>query len=260
VKEWLITVPIGWITWTLFAVFCLIAVAARKLIRWRVSDEGCKELSDEASHLLTGLAATFAFFVGFAINVTWSAVTAGQLAVEQHAAALKQMSWSINSIADHAEAQVLMDQLRNYATVAAREDHPGLARGVTENLPSLGALDQFEKSVHVYAFRQRGVDPEVSTLLTEASSVSGTAAQMAAVAQRNPPRILMALLLVSGAIVAGVMGVSTIASRYPALLVVWCLIPALSITVVVALIYPFARPIGVDLRPINTVSQQMVVQ
>lgn len=259
-KELIITIPIGWITCSLFGVFCLIAIAARKIVRWQLSEEGCKELGEEASHLLTGLAATFAFFVGFAINVTWSAVTAGQSAVEQHASALKQMSWSINSLRDHAEAKVLMDQLRTYATVAAREDHHGLARAQTDHLPSLKPLDQFEQSVHDYASRQRDIDPEVSTLLTQASAVTGTAAQVAAVAQRNPPRILVALLMVSGAIVAGVMGVSTVTSRFPSLLVVWCLIPALSITVVIALLYPFARPIGVDLVPVDTVSQQLIAR
>lgn len=256
----LITAPVQAIAFTLFVFFCAIAVAARLLVLWRASTEGGKELAEEAVHLLTGLAATFAFFVGFAINVTWSGVSAGQAAVEQHAAALKQMSWSINAMQDRAESALLTEKLHAYAMAVANDDRADLASGDASDLPSDAALERFSEAVHAYAFKHSTAGPEVSSLLREAAAVSGTSAQVSAVAQRNPPRILVALLMVSGAIVAGVMGITTVASRFPALLVVWCLIPALSITVVIALIYPFARPIGVDLAPINTVAQQLVAR
>jgi hypothetical protein len=208
-------------------------------------------------HLLTGLAATFAFFVGFAINVTWSAVTAGQAAVEQHAAAIKQTSWTIGNMRDKVEAAALIDKLRGYTLSVVNDDRDELARGDTANLPSDTALNEFEDAVHDYAFEQNAADLENSSLLRDSAAVGGTGAAVAAVAQRNPPRILVALLLISGAIVAGVMGITAVTSRYSALMFVWCLIPALSITVVIALIFPFARPIGVDLVPLSSVAQQL---
>jgi hypothetical protein len=253
----LIVAPVQAIALALFLMFSAVAVGARWIIRARLTEEGGKQLADEAVHLLTGLAATFAFFVGFAINVTWSAVSAGQAAVEQHAAAIKQMSWTIGSMNDKVEAARLLDKLRSYTLSIVNDDREELARGDTASLPSDAMLNEFGDAVHDYAFRQAGVGPESTSLLRDSASVGGTSAAVAAVAERNPPRILLALLLISGGIVAGVMGITAVTSRFPALMFVWCLIPALSITVVIALIFPFARPIGVDLVPLNSVAQQL---
>jgi hypothetical protein len=43
-------------------------------------------------------------------------------------------------------------------------------------------------------------------------------------------------------------------------MLVWCIIPALSITVVIALAFPFAGGIGVDLGPLQSVAQQLAVR
>ncbi|CAN5731614.1 hypothetical protein BH09ACT7_BH09ACT7_12580 [soil metagenome] len=259
-RDILIAVPAWAIALALFLFFSVVALCARSLGRRRGSPERRTELTDEAVRLLTGLAATFAFFVGFAITVTWGAVSAGQSAVEQHASALKQMSWSINSIQDHAESAMLMEKLRDYAIAVANDDAAYLARADTANLPSAVPLDRFEDALHRYAFGPNAPAAEVSSLVREAASVSGSSAELSAVAQRNLPGKLAILLLVTGVLVAGVMGISTVSARYPWLMLVWCLIPALSITVVIALAFPFAAGVGVDLAPLTAVAQQLVVR
>lgn len=256
-RDLLLAVPSGAIAVALFVFFGAVALCARWVGRRWVSADGRAGLAEEAGRLLTGLAATFAFFVGFAITVTWGAVSAGQSAVEQHASALKQMSWSINSIPDRAESTALMENLRDYATAAAQDDAAHFLRGDTTNLPSAARLDRFEDALHTYAYGPTARGPEVSSLVREAASVSGTSAELSAVAQRNLPGRLAALLLVTGVLVAGVMGLTTVDAQYPVLMFVWCLIPALSITVVVTLAFPFA---GVDMAPLVSVAQQLVVR
>lgn len=256
-RDFLLAMPSGAVALALFAFFGAVALGARWLGRRCVSQERRTDLAEEAGRLLTGLAATFAFFVGFAITVTWGAVSAGQSAVEQHASALKQMSWSINSVPDRAESTALMAKLRDYATAVANDDAAHLVRGDTTELPSAVQLDRFEDALHTYAYGPTARGPEVSSLVREAASVSGTSAEVSAVAQRSLPGRLAALLLVTGVLVAGVMGITTVNAHYPVLMFVWCLIPALSITVVVTLAFPFA---GVKMAPLTSVAQQLVVR
>lgn len=258
-RDLLITAPLWAISSVLLVFFGAVALGARSLVRGWLSEKDRADLADEATRLLTGLAATFAFFVGFAITVTWGAVSAGQSAVEQHASALKQMSWSISNLQNRDESAMLMAKLRAYANSAANDDAADLARGDTTALPSAASLDNFETALHAYAYGPTALGPEVSSLLRAGSTVSGTSAEISAVAQRNLPGVLAVLLMVCGVLVAGVTGISTVTARYPVLMYVWCLIPALSITVVIALAFPFAGRLGVDLAPLNSVAQQLAV-
>jgi len=129
VRDLFISVPLWLIAALLFAFFALATVLARAVVTRRCSAESREELADEATRLLTGLAATFAFFVGFAITVTWGAVAAGQAAVEQQSAAVQNMNWSINNIPDRAEGALLREKLLLYATAAAYKNIDDLARG-----------------------------------------------------------------------------------------------------------------------------------
>ena len=51
------------------------------------------------------------------------------------------------------------------------------------------------------------------------------------------------------------MGITTVAYRRPLLIFVWCLIPAISITVVAGLAFPFAMRNGMTLAPMQAVAQ-----
>ncbi|MSX03126.1 MAG: hypothetical protein F2813_08220 [Actinobacteria bacterium] len=258
-RDLFISVPLWLIAVVLFAFFVLVTVLARAVVTRRCSAESREELADEATRLLTGLAATFAFFVGFSITVTWGAVAAGQAAVEQQSSAVQNMSWSINNIPDKAEATLLRAKLRRYATAAAFENTDYLARGDTSQLPSAVPLDRFEDALHTYAFGPKVPKAEVSSLVTAAATLGSTSAAVSAVAHRTLPDLLAVLLLVTGLLVAAVMGVSTVTARHPVLMLIWCVIPALSITVVIALAFPFASGIGVDLAPMQSVAQQLAI-
>jgi len=250
-------VPIWLILAVLLVFFCVVIVASRRQVLRRCSDDTCEDLVEQAKNLLTGLAATFAFFVGFAITVTWGAVATGQAAVEQQAASIQQMAWRLNNIANKAESTALMDKLRTYATTAATADDPFLIRGDTTNLPSAIPLDRFEDALHTYAFGPGAAPQEVNSLVTAAATVGTNAATVAAVAKRTLPGVLAILLVVSGVLVALVMGIMTATSSRPILMYVWALVPALSITVVIALAFPFAHRIGVNLAPLQAVAENL---
>ena len=253
-RDLIIAVPLWVILAALLVFFSGVIFAARRLILRRCGDDTCEELADQANNLLTGLAATFAFFVGFAITVTWGAVATGQAAVEQQAASIQQMAWRLNNIANKGESTALIDKLSTYATTAATADYPFLIRGDTTNLPSAIPLDRFEDALHIYAFGPGAAPQEVNSLVTGAATVGTNAATVAAVAKRTLPGVLAILLVVSGVLVALVMGIMTATSRRPILMYVWALVPALSITVVIALAFPFAHRIGVNLAPLQAVA------
>ena len=256
-RDLLIAVPLWVILAVLLAFFSGVIFGARRLVLGRCGEDTCEELADQATNLLTGLAATFAFFVGFAITVTWGAVSTGQTAVEQQAASIQQMAWKLNNIGNQAESAFLMDKLRTYATAAANDDAAFLTRGDTANLPSAVALDRFEDSLHTYAFGPKAAPQEVTSLVTAAALVGTASATVSAVSQRALPGVLAALLVISGALVAAVMGITTVTTSRLLLMFVWALIPALSITVVIALAFPFAHRIGVNLAPLQTVAANL---
>ncbi|MEJ6538568.1 MAG: hypothetical protein QNL98_15240, partial [Mycobacterium sp.] len=216
-RDLIIALPLWLIVAVLLVFFCGVIFTARWLISRRCGEDAREELVDQAKSLLTGLAATFAFFVGFAITVTWGAVSAGQVAVEQQAASIQQMAWKLNSITNQGESTALMDKLRTYALTAATEDDPYLIRGDTTNLPSTIPLDHFEDALHTYAFGPTAAPQEVNSLVTAAATVGTNSATVSAVAQRSLPGVLTTLLLTSGVLVAVVMGIMTVTSRRPAL-------------------------------------------
>jgi hypothetical protein len=118
-------------------------------------------------------------------------------------------------------------------------------------------LDRFQDALHTYAFRPTTPGPEVSSLVTAARTLGTESAAVSAVAQRSLPTMVIVLLMVSGLILAVVMGISTVNARHPALMLVWSIVPALSITAVFALSSPFEKAVGVSLAPMQTVSQQL---
>ena len=241
----------------LFVFFSAVSLGARRFVRRRRDEESREAASEQAKSLLTGVAATFAFFVGFAINVTWGAVTAGQMAVEQQAAAIHQMAWELDNIGDRTQSTALMDKLRTYATTAANADDDFLRKGNTANLPSHAPLDTFENALHAYANSQKAAQWQTSSLVSAAAAVGTASAGVEAVANRALPTPLGALIIVVGILTSIVMGVTTVTYERATLIYVWCLIPALSLTVVFALAYPFAIRSETNLAPLRTVAAQI---
>ncbi len=259
-RDLIIAVPLWAIMAALLLLFSAVIFTARRIVRRRCTDDTCEEIAEQANSLATGLAATFAFFVGFAITVTWGAVSTGQAAVEQQAASIQQMAWGLNNIANRTESAALMEKLRTYATMAATADDPFLIRGDTANLPSAVPLDRFEDALHTYAFGSTAAVQEVNSLVTRAGALGTNSAVVSAVAQRSLPGVLGILLVVAGVLVAAVVGFTTVTARRPVLMYVWALIPALSITVVVALAFPFAHRIGVSTAPLQAVAENLAAR
>ena len=260
VRALIMAMPLWAIAALLFVFFSAASLGARHVVRRRSDAQACEEASEQAKSLLTGMTATFAFFVGFAINVTWGAVTAAQVAVEQQAAALHQMAWEISNITDRAESAALMDKLKIYAVAAAHDDGDHLAKGDAANLPSAGPFDGFEKALHAYVSGPKAQAWQVSALVSGASGLTSTSAGVAAVANRFVPRPLAILVMIVGVLASIVMGLTTVVDRRATLIYVWCVIPALSLTVVLALAYPFALRSGANLAPLRVVAEQIAAQ
>ena len=94
------------------------------------------KFEEHASKLLSVFGATFAFLIGFAITITWSAVGAGQDAVDLQASSAQQLSWATSEIQDNAGADEVNDNLRNYLNTVVSKDGPALADGDFTALPS----------------------------------------------------------------------------------------------------------------------------
>lgn len=253
----MVTLPLWAITAAFMLFFWAVTMAARVLVLRRRDAETREQLAEQANNLLTGVAATFAFFVGFAISASWGAVTAAQAAVERQATAVHQMAWELNNITDRAESTALMDKLKVYANTVANEDDDHLIKGSTAHMPSAVPLDDFENALHAYAFGPKAPERQAGTLVTAATEVSSAGAVVEAVANRSLPRPLAALIIVVGVLAAVLTGISTVVHRRPSLIWIWCLIPALSITTVIALAYPFALRSGGPLMPMRTVAEQL---
>lgn len=261
-RELIISLPPAAIAAVLFLVFVAVSLGARRLVMTRFTDDVREELSEQASNLLTGISATFAFFIGFAISISWGAVTAGQNAVEQQAAAIHQMAWEIRNIPDHAASGALMDKLKTYASTAAGQDDDLLARGDTTNLPSTAVLDSFENSVTAYVYGPGSAVKGSPNLLTAAANLVSSAASVSAVANRSLPRPLAVLLCVVATLVTVILGITTVTSGRSStiFIYIWCLIPALSLTVVLALAFPFALRSGMTTAPLRAVAESLAVR
>lgn len=259
-RDLIIALPPQVVAILLLLFFCAVGVGSRRLVLSRCGEEAREELVEQSTNLLTGISATFAFFVGFAISLSWGAVTAGQSAVERQSAAIQSIAWEVRNIPDGPASTALLDKLTRYAQTAAEADGTYLARGDTTGLPSSPVLNEFEDSLNAYV--SRADSGRADALLPSASELISSAAAVAAVSNRGLPRPLAVLLLIVAILVTIVMALTTLASGRSSMVFVcvWCLIPALSLTVVWALAYPFALRSGMTLAPLRAVAQSLATR
>ena len=145
---------------------------------------------------------------------------------------------------------------RGYERVNAAASRPVPA----PPMPSAVPLDQFETALYAYLAKPGTPQWQVSTLVSAASNLNATAAGVAAVASRSLPRPLAGLLVTVGVLTSILMGISTVVYPRPSLILVWCLIPAVSIATVVALAYPFALRSGESLEPMRAVVAHLALR
>ena len=250
-------VPLFAIVGSMVLFFWAVTKSARAFVLRRRDAESREALAEQANNLLTGVAATFAFFVGFAISASWGAVTTAQTAVERQATAVSQMAWQLGNIGNRAQSVALMEKLGAYVSAVTTEDRVALIKGTSARMPSAAALDRFETALYAYADEPTVNDRQASALVAAASDVSTAGAGVAAVANRALPRPLFVLLMVVGVLASILMGISTVTYAQPSLIFIWCLIPAVSITTVIALAYPFAMRSGGTTAPMQAVAEQL---
>ncbi len=243
--------PIGVLIIGWFVVLAAVSWGTRWWVRRRNDEERQEELGDHANKFTGLVGATFAFLTGFAIMISWSGVTAGQAIVEAEAAASQQLSWSAHALKDQEAGQRIRDDLVTYLRIAAREDPEQLAVGNFGSLPSMESLSRLENTVHEIAYVGGSSPQEAGGLITAATAISGEQSQLAAIATRALPAVVIVLLVTSALLLAVVIGMSTVTMDRPILLLGWSLVAAIALSVVITLDHPFSGDIAVDLTPLD---------
>jgi hypothetical protein len=257
VREILNAMPAWLLITVCFALFAGICAVTRQLVRSRTSAERQDELADYAGKLLSPLGATFAFLVGFAITMTWSALSAGQDAVDLQSSSAQQVSWSSSNIADQVGAREVNAKLVAYLQQATTSDVPALAEGQFSVLPSATSFDELQDIVHSVAYSSGNSVPEASAMVSAAASLTASRSKMVAVAQRSLPPLIIVLILLSGALLAIGMGVAAVPVNRPSLMYAWAFVAGLSLAMVLLLDFPFGGAIQVSLAPLDAVAQDL---
>lgn len=242
----------------LFLVFLGVAAGSRWLVRHVSSKERGEELAKLANTLISGVAAAFAFFIGVAITVTWGGVSAGQTAVESLAASSQQLAWATNNLSDRTEATALLTDLQVYLDTVVAQDPPYLAVGDTTSLPSAVPLDTLQDAVHAYAYAENTPSSESTALVSSAQALGSAQSTVSAIAQRSMPTLLAVLLVLVSILLATILGVATMAITRPSLVAVWCLVIAMSVTLVLVLDRPYGGGIAVNMSSITQVASQLL--
>jgi hypothetical protein len=250
--------------WLLIAVwfvfFAGLSLVSRYAVR-RVRAAGRRdELTDYASKTLGPIGATFAFLIGFAATMTWSAVSAGQEAVDAQATSAQQLAWATKSISDKAGIAQVISDLDGYLAFAADDDPAFLARGQVTALPSAQAFDTLQHSVHRVAYAKGTTTSEANAMTLAAAALTAAQAKVSAVAQRSLPPLMTGLLIASGALLAVAMGAAAAEVSRPYLMYGWAAVSAIALTLVFTLDIPFRGAIGVNLGPLVAVSDGLIAE
>jgi hypothetical protein len=240
-----------------FVFFAAISAGCRFAVIWLASPERSAHLEDHADKLLSVFGATFAFLVGFAITITWSAVGAGQDAVDLQASSAQQLSWAASELQDQAGAAEVNGNLRKYLDTVVNKDGPALAAGDFSALPSAETFDTLQNSVHRVASGPRNSDPVTSGMVSAAASLTAAQSKVTAVAQRSLPTILIALIVLSGVLLAATVGMSALTVKPPYLMYAWAFLAAVSVAVVLMMDFPFSGGITVNLGPLSVAANSI---
>ena len=244
----------GW-----FVFFAALSMMARRAVHRAASEERRTELTEYAAKTLSPIGATFGFLIGFCATMTWSALNAGQEAIDLESTSAQQLVWATKSIADKTGAAEVVEKLDRYLAIAAEQDPPFLARGDTTALPSAQAFDTLQHGVHNIAYG-RGSTPEASAMTAAAATLTGAQSKVTAVAQRSLPPLLFGLLVAAGTLLAVAMGAAGAEVARPYLMYGWAFVSALGVTLIIALDVPFGGAIRVNMAPLVAVSDALTAE
>lgn len=241
-----------------FVFFAALSLVSRYAVRRVRPEDRRSELADYAAKTLGPIGATFAFLIGFAATMTWSAMNAGQEAVDAQATSAQQLAWATKSISDKAGAAQVIANLDSYLSVAVEQDPPFLARGDTTTLPSAGPFDTLQHSVHNVAYAKTATIPEANAMALAAAALTAAQAKVSAVAQRALPPLMTGLLIAAGGLLAVAMGASAAGVTRPYLMYGWAFVSAIALALVLTLDIPFSGAIKVNMEPLIQVSDALV--
>lgn len=242
--------PIWFTCLVLFLIFAAVALLSRAFARKKLSDAARNDIESHAGKMIAGFAASFAFFTGVAISMTWGALSSAQSAVEDLTAKSEQVGWAIGNITDQEEAENLQQYLNAYLQSVIGPDRAYLAAGSTADLPSDQTMDKMQDAIHAFAYAPRTPNSESTALVSSAQALGTSNATFAAVAERAMPGLMALLLLVTATLLSITVGLSSISIQRPFLAVLWCFLIALSISLVFALDHPFGGDVTVNLQPL----------
>jgi hypothetical protein len=240
-----------------FVFFAALSLVSRYAVRRVQSKDRRDELTDYASKTLSPIGATFAFLIGFAATMTWSAMSAGQEAIDSQATSAQQLAWATKSISDKAAIAQVIGDLDRYLSIAVDGDGAFLARGQVMALPSAQAYDTLQHSVHTAAYAKGTTTSEANAMTLAAAALTAAQAKVSAVAQRSLPPLMTGLLIASGALLAVAMGAAAAEVTRPYLMYGWAAVSAIALALVLTLDVPFRGEIGVNRGPLATVSDAL---
>ena len=243
-----------------FVFFAALSLASRYAVRRVQSKDRRDELTDYASKTLSPIGATFAFLIGFAATMTWSAMSAGQEAVDAQATSAQQLAWATKSISDRAGVAQVIGDLDRYLAIAVDGDAAFLARGQVTSLPSAQAFDTLQHSVHNVAYAKGTTTSEANAMTLAAAALTAAQAKVSAVAQRSLPPLMTGLLVASGALLAVAMGAAAAEVSRPYLMYGWAAVSAIALALVFTLDVPFRGAISVNMGPLVAVSDGLVAE
>lgn len=252
-----------WPTWVVllaFSVFFLVVMFGARLGLARVPDEERREeVADLAKSLNGPVGATLAFLVGFAVSITWGAMSTAQSAVERLAAQGQQTALVADGISDPTTRATVDTDLQAYLRAVADQDRVVLAEEEVTEMPSFSSLQTLAHTVRDLSRAAAG-GPDAGALGTVQSNVStmaGIQAELNAVARRALPPVVVQLLVVTGALSAATVGMLAVGVRRPYLIAGWALVIAMGLAVVVAIYNPFAGSVQITFDPLLDAAQRI---
>lgn len=250
-------------TWLLVLVcavaFSLVTFGTRWIVRRRCDADRQDDLVELAGAMNGPTGITLAFLIGFAVTITWGAMSAAQGSIEKVAASAQQMSWLTENLEDRATAKSVNDDLNSYLLAIVNQDRGQLASGDIVQLPSFDYLDKLERDIRAVGKSGATANPESSQLLTAASALTGAQAELNAVARRQLPTVVLWLLLFTATLSAAVMGIVATKVSRPYLILGWAIVAATGICVVLSLYNPFDGTVSVDFQPLADAAARIAV-
>ena len=241
-----------------FGFFAGLSLASRAAVRRIPAADYQSEVTRYAGMTLGPIGAAFAFLIGFSATMAWSAVNAGQEAIDSQATSAQQLVWATKAISDKAGAAEIVTNLDRYLSVEVDQDPSFLAAGRTAELPSAQAYDTLQHSIHNVAYRSGTTGPEASAITSAAAALTAAQAKVAAVAQRSLPPLMIGLLLTAGALLTIAMGAAAAGVIRPYLMYGWALVSAIALTLIFTLDGPFRGAVAVNMGPLAQLSDTLV--